>query len=305
MLGRRPAAAADEVHEAVLGEGAEEAAGVLRLLVVLSHRVRQPGVRVARDVRVGDAREPLEEGTHVGCAERAVDADDERPCVLHGDPERLRRLAREVPPAPVDRGEREPERQVGRDVRGGDDRRLRVQRVEDRLDEQKVDAALCERGDLLRVGLAHLIERDRPEGRVFDLRRDRQRDVERADRAGDEARPIGRARGPLVRGLAREARALAAHLGCEPFEGVVGLADRRRGEGVRRRDVGAGGEVLVVDLGDDLRTGDVQQVGIALDVAPVVTQALAAVVGLGEPLAVDEHAPRPVVDRDPPIHDLS
>ena len=74
-------------------------------------------------------------------------------------------LPREVAPAPVDRREREPERQLGRDVGGGDDRRLRVQRVEDRLDEEEVDAALRERGDLLGVALAHLVERDRAEAR--------------------------------------------------------------------------------------------------------------------------------------------
>ena len=44
----------------------------------------------------------------------------------------------------------------GRLVERGDDRRLRVQRVEDRLDEQQVDAALAQRADLVRVRVAHL-----------------------------------------------------------------------------------------------------------------------------------------------------
>ena len=55
---------------------------------------------------------------------------------------------------------------------------------------------------------------------------------------------------------------------------------------------------------DDLRPREVEQVRVALDVARVVAEPLAAVVGLGEPPPVDEHAPRPVVDRDPPIEDL-
>ena len=94
VLRRRPAAAPDEVDETVLGERAEEPARVARLLVVLAHRVGEAGVRIAGDVRVGDPCEPLEEGTHLGRAERAVDADDQRARVLDGDPERLRRLAR-------------------------------------------------------------------------------------------------------------------------------------------------------------------------------------------------------------------
>ena len=51
VLGRRPAAAADDVDEAGLGELREVAARVARLLVVLAEGVRQPGVRMARDVR--------------------------------------------------------------------------------------------------------------------------------------------------------------------------------------------------------------------------------------------------------------
>ena len=74
VLRRRPAAAADDVDEPVLGERAQEPARVARLLVVLAHRVRETRVRVAGDVRVRDAGEILEERPHLGRAERAVDA---------------------------------------------------------------------------------------------------------------------------------------------------------------------------------------------------------------------------------------
>ena len=206
VLGRRPATAADEVDETVLGERAEEAARVARLLVVLAHRVGEAGVRVAGHVRVGDPREPLEERPHVGRPERAVDADDQRARVLDGHPEGLRRLPGEIPAAAVDGREREPERQVGRDVGGRDDRRLRVQRVEDGLDEENVDTAFRERGDLLGVALADVVERDRAEARVVDLRRDRERDVERA-RPPPRRSGAGRASAPSTR---RPPRARAA-----------------------------------------------------------------------------------------------
>ena len=67
----------------------------------------------------------------------------------------------------------------------------------------------------------------RAERRVVDVRRDRQRAVGRADRAGDEARPVGRLRGPLVGRRARQPRAFDVQLVDERLEPVVGLRDRR------------------------------------------------------------------------------
>ena len=151
--------------------------------------------------------------------------------------------------------------------------------------------------------VAHLVERDRAVRRVVDTRRERERDVERADRAGDEAGLVRRARGPLVGGAAREPGALDVHLPDGVLEAVVGLADRRRGERVRRRDVRAGGEVVVVDPRDDLRAREVEQVGIAGDVARVVAEALAAVRVLAAHLALDEHAPGAVEHGDPLAED--
>ena len=45
--------------------------------------------------------------------------------------------------------------------------------------------------------------------------------------------------------------------------------------------------------------------GFPLHVAAVVAEPLAAVLGLREPAPMDQDAPRPVVDRDPPIEDLA
>src|SRR5262249_53619959 len=122
VFGRGPAAAADEVDETVLRELAEVRARVGRLLVVRPELVREPGVRMAGDVRRRDPREVLDKRAHLGGAERAVDADDERLGVLDREPEGLDGLAREVPTAAVDRRERDPERQVGRLVERGRDR---------------------------------------------------------------------------------------------------------------------------------------------------------------------------------------
>ena len=154
--------------------------------------------------------------------------------------------------------------------------------------------------DLVRVRVAHLVEGDRAVRRVVDARRERERDVERADRAGDEPRPVGRLRRPRVGRAPREPRALEVHLAHDVgAERVVRLPDRRRRERVRRRDVGAGREVVVVDPRDDLGPRDVQEIGVAGDVVRVVAEPLAPVRLLAAQLALDEHAPGAVEHGDP------
>ena len=49
-----------------------------------------------------------------------------------------------------------------------------------------------------------------------------------------------------------------------------------------------------MELGDDVRGRQVEEVGIALDVPRVLPEPLAAVLLLRELLPVDEHPPRPV-----------
>ena len=212
--------------------------------------------------------------------------------MLDREPERLDRLSRERAAAAVDDRDRDPERQLGRDLLRGEDRGLGVEGVEDRLDQEHVDAAVAQPADLLRVGLAHVVEGDRAKGGVVDLRREREGHVERADRAGDEAVR------PESRGLPGEPRALDVHVVDGLLEAVIGLADRGGREGVRRRDVGARVEVRAMGLGDDLRPRQVEQVGIALDLAVVVTEPLAAEVLLAEAASLEQHAPGAVEHDD-------
>ncbi len=250
----------------------------------------RPGVRMGADEAGGDAGEVGDVGAQLVRAEAAVDADDQRLGVLDARPERLDRLARERPPRAVDDRRRDPERQLGHLLARGDDRRLRVQGVEDGLEQEQVDAALGERAHLLGVGVLDLVEGVRPEAGVVDLRAEREGDVERPDRAGDEA-VAGR--------LAGDPRPGEVHLVDERLERVVGLADRGRRERVRRRDVGAGGEVALVGGGDDVGPGQVEQVRVAGDVDRVVREALAAVVGGLQVGAVDQRPPGAVEHEDP------
>ena len=87
------------------------------------------------------------------------------------------------------------------------------------------------------------------------------------------------ARDALGRG-AREFGAVAVELVGEVRHVVVGLRDRGRGEGVGGDDVGAGAQIVGVDVLDRLRLGQDQQVVVAADVAVEIRKARAAERGL-------------------------
>ena len=211
--------------------------------------------------------------------------------MLDRRPETVDRLPRQRASGEVDDRDADPQRQLGRLIAGGDDRRLRVQRVEDGLDQEQVDAAVAQAADLLGVALDDLVEGVRAVRRVVDARAERQRDVQRPDRTGDEAVGTG--------SLARDPRTGDVHVVDGILERVVRLPDRRRRERVRRRDVGAGREVRVVHLAHDVRPRQVQQVRVVLHVAGMRREALTAEVGLGEAPALEENTPRAVEHEDP------
>jgi hypothetical protein len=181
----------------------------------------------------------------------------------------------------------------------GEDRRLGVEGVEDRLDEQQVGAALDEAAGLLEVGGDELVVGDVALARVVDVRGDGRRAVRRAEGAGDVARPVGRALGHRVALGARDPGGGEVHLVGELDHVVVAQADRVGVEGVGLDEVGAGREVLAVDAGDDVGRGEDQQVVVAAQVARPVGEAVAAEVLLGEPVPLDHRAHRAVEDEDP------
>ena len=146
-------------------------------------------------------------------------------------------------------------------------RGLRVQRVEDGLDQQQVDAAVEQPLDLRLVRLAHLRRTltARKAGSLTSGEIDSVR-LSRADGAGDVARVIGRQRIPLVHGRTRHARCRDVEFVRDGLEPVVGLRDRGAVERVGLDDVGAGLEVLLVDALDDVGAGQDEEVAVATQV---------------------------------------
>ena len=181
---------------------------------------------------------------------------------------------------------------------------LGVEGVEDRLDQQQVGAAVDQAAGRDQVGVVQLGEADVAHAGVVDVGRDRGRAGGGAERAGDVARPRRVGGGDRLDRGAREPRRLVVDLVGELLHAVVAQRDRGGVEGVGLDEVGAGGEVLLVDRGHQLRLGQRQQVVVALEVAGPVGEALAAVAGLVGPVALDRGAHRAVEDEDALAHEL-
>ena len=309
VVGGGAAAAAEHVDQPVLGERAQQPRRRRGVLVELAEGVGQPGVRVQGDGHLGDRGELLEEGADLARPEGAVEPDGERPCVAHGGVEGLQRLPGEDAPAPVDHGagdhQRHPPSERLEHLLDGHDAGLQVEGVEHRLGQEQVHPALEQRPDLLRVGLAHLGEGDRPVARVAHVGGHRQALVERAEGAGDEARPRRVPLGEAVRRRPGEAGRRAVQLRHHRLQPVIGLGDARRVEGVGLDEVRPRLEVRRVDLGDDRRLGEDQQVVVPPEIARVVPEPLAAERCLVEAAALDHRPHRAVEEQDAALEQVA
>ena len=299
---RRAAAAADDVHEAGLGELGEIARLPLRGLVVLAEGVGETGVRVAGHVGVRDPGHLGDVGPHLGSTEGAVQADRDGLGVPDGVPEGLGHLAGQGPAGGVGDGAGDDDRPATAGLLeqrlDREDRRLGVERVEDGLDEEQVGAAVDQRSCGGQVGVGELLVGDVAGGGVVDVGADRRGARGRAERAGDVAPAAGRG-GDLVADRAGQPGGLVVELVGQLLHAVVAERHRVGVERVGLDDVGAGLEVLPVDAGDDVGLRDRQQVVVADQVGRPVGEPLAAVAGLVGPVPLDGRAHGAVEDHDP------
>ena len=231
---------------------------------------------------------------HRAGAERAIEADGERTGVTQRMPERGRRLPRQRAPGAVGDRAGDHQRQAqparGEDLLAGEDRRLGVERVENRLDQDDVGAAVDQADDLLGVRFAQRVESDRAKAGIVDVGRDRRGAVGRPERAGDEAALAVDALS-LQRRAAREPGAVAVEFVHHFLHAVIGLGDRSRGKGVGLQNVRAGHRIGEVNVLDRLRLGEGEKIVVALEMAFAAVEAGAAEMRLleGEVLNLRPH----------------
>ena len=171
----------------------------------------------------------------------------------------------------------------------GGKRRLGVQGVEDRLDDQNIRAALDQRGCRLGIGRAQIVEAHRAKARIIDVGRNRGGAIGRPQGAGDEAalavlglRLVGR--------FARKPRRGKIQFGDKLFHPIVGLRNPRRTECIRFDDVGTGLEIGEINGLDRLRLGEAQEIVVASQVARPIRKARAAKFGFAELVLLDHRA---------------
>ncbi len=302
MVRGRAAAAADDVQEPLLGPLGDVLGHGLGGLVVLAELVGQPGVGVGADVGVRHPGQLLHVLAQLLGAQGAVEADADRVGMGEGVPERLGDLTREGAAAGIGNGARDHDGQVDAPVLeerlDGEDRRLGVEGIEDGLDEQHVRAAVHQAFGGLVIGLGQLVEGGVAKARVVDVRRDGAGAVGGAQHAGNEARLVGLPGGHRVGGLARHLGRISIQLIDQILQLIIGLGNGGRVEGVGLDNVGTGLQIGRMDVADDLRLGDGQQIIVALEVARVVSKALAAIIRLLERIALDHGAHGAVEDQD-------
>ena len=172
-------------------------------------------------------------------------------------------------------------------------RRLGIQGVEHRLDQQQVDAALDQGPRRLRVARHQGVETDVPEPRVVHVGRERSGSAGRSQRTGDEALPP-RARRHLVGHAARQPCRGPVQLGDQRLHVVVRLRDGIRVEGVRGDDIGTRQQILAMNVCDDLWLRQDQEVVVAAQIAAPVSEARTAELRLGQTVPLDHRAHRTV-----------
>ena len=186
----------------------------------------------------------------------------------------------------------------GESLLDGEQRGFRVQRVEDRLDQQHVRSAVQQTAHLFGIGCPKVVERHRPVTRIVDVRRDRRRAIGRADRTGYEARFRWIAERIAVGDFAGQRRRRPVHLINIRLEPVIGHRYRAGVERVGRDDVGSRFEIGFVDFGDHLRTGQHEQVVAPFQQDFPICKTRSAVILFAQAVALYHRSESAVEDQD-------
>jgi len=294
VFGGGPAAASHDVDQAAGGKLRQQRPGGFGGFVVFSKSVGQAGVGVGGNPAGHDARQLGHVLAHLGGAQGAVDPHREGAGVGNGMPERVDGLSRENPPAGVRDGDRDhqgkPLPALFEDFVDRHQGGLGVEGVEDGFHQQQVHAAFDQSEGGFAVHRAQGLEADIARRRVGHVGGNRERARGRPDGARHPAGLVRGARRPGVRAAARQPGRLQVELEANRFEAVVGLGHAVGPEGIGLDDVGTGLEKGVVNRLDDGRRRQGEQFVVAGEVARVRGEALAAVVGLGQPPGLD-HGP--------------
>ena len=142
------------------------------------------------------------------------------------------------------------------------DGNLCIQRIKDGLDKDGVNTTLQHGFHLFAIGCEQGIVSQLAGCRITHVGAHRAGLGGRTDTAADKAWLVGR--GESISHLTGNARSLVSHLTGKRLHVVVGLADALTAERVRGNHVGTGHQVFPVDILDDIRACQVQDIVVSL-----------------------------------------
>ena len=245
--------------------------------------------------------------------------------MLHRFPIRIHLLRRDerLPAAPDRRRDhhRQHDAVLFKNLLHRDERRLRVQRIENRLHQNHVRAAGDQPANVVHVSRLHLIESDHAKTRIVRIRRIAQRHLHRPHRPRDEplaSRRVAHPIRPLAtlprRGLAHFPRQIVQEFVLDDlleklrilpptvfprvFHEKVAQRDRGHAKGIRLNDVRARLQKPPVDVADHLRLREREKVAAVQHVLLHILEALSPHIRLRHPISANRRSHRPVDDRD-------
>ncbi len=150
---------------------------------------------------------------------------------------------------------------------------------------------------MLGIGDTQLVESDRAEARIGNVRRYRRGAIGRPESAGDKAAAAifflckdGRFSGKRRTGLVQ--------LVSDALHAIVGLGDRCRGECIGGNDVCTGAKVSEMDVADGVRPAQIEQVVVTAHLTVPGVEARAAVPFFVELEALDHGAHGTIEHKD-------
>ncbi len=157
MFGCGAAATPYDVHKSLVYNFFHEGCHLPGRLGVISVRIRETGIRVARNGPGADAGKLPEPRAYLARAEGAVDTQRRDGCMAHGGDESLQGLARECPSVTSGYSQRDHHREFpstpGCHLGGSVKTSLEVERVKHCLEEEHIHSPLGEGVDLLPISL--------------------------------------------------------------------------------------------------------------------------------------------------------
>ena len=279
-------------------------------MIVAAHGVWQTGVRVSKDPAIRAFRQIVNVRNHILSTQGAIQTNRDRFRVRNGVPKRLVRLTGQSTARVIDDGTGNENRDflspVFEVLVHRKQSRFGVQRIKDSFHQKNIHATFNQRLRLLVIRFDNLIKSTRAKRRVLHRRTHRQRTIRRANSTSRKSR--------LRRILLRELN--AAFFGqlrrrdvdvpnvLFPIQSVIRLRNHSRVESVRLDNISTSRQVRRVNLLDNIRSSQNQNIVVAFQIVLVVFVPLRTEILLLQLVRLNGRSHRAVDDHDPLRHDF-